>query len=185
MCAWLKNASDTENDSSTSRSRCSSESGRRKLMNGSDEQHAHRQPDVQRVDVPAERAGVAARHRPRDLEAGPLFDDPPVEVVDDDEADLLLAALGEVADLPLEGALEVDVAEGAAVFACAAPASLAAGWRSPGPFPRTAVCAAGGTFESATGTGVSELVEVVDVDVCAFAVCARRGGAGSGASGAL
>ena len=35
MCAWLKNASETENDSSTSRSRCSSESGRRKLKNGS------------------------------------------------------------------------------------------------------------------------------------------------------
>ena len=37
------------------------------------EQHAQREPDVQRVDVPAERARVAARHRPRDLEAGPLL----------------------------------------------------------------------------------------------------------------
>ncbi len=35
MCAWLKNASETENDSSTSRSRCSSENGLRGSMNGS------------------------------------------------------------------------------------------------------------------------------------------------------
>ena len=34
MLAWLKNASETENDSSTSRSRCSSDSGRRKSKNG-------------------------------------------------------------------------------------------------------------------------------------------------------
>ncbi len=34
MRAWLKNASDTENDSSTSRSRCSSEKGRRKSKKG-------------------------------------------------------------------------------------------------------------------------------------------------------
>ena len=34
MRAWLKNASEIENDSSTSRSRWSSENGRRKSMNG-------------------------------------------------------------------------------------------------------------------------------------------------------
>ena len=35
MCAWLKNASETEKDSSTSRSRCSSENGLRQSKNGS------------------------------------------------------------------------------------------------------------------------------------------------------
>ena len=34
MCAWLKNASDTEKDSSTSRSRCNSRKGLRQSKNG-------------------------------------------------------------------------------------------------------------------------------------------------------
>ena len=115
MCAWLKNASETENDSSTSRSRCSSE-GPAEVEERQQEQHAQRQPDVQRVDVPAERAGIAARHRPRDLEAGPLFEHPAGGVGDDDLADLLLAAAREVADLPAERALQVGAAVGAGVF---------------------------------------------------------------------
>ena len=91
MCAWLKNASETENDSSTSRSRCSSCSGRRGSMNGSTKQHAQRQPDVQRVHVPAERARIAARHRPRDLKPGPLFEHLPARVGDDHLPDLFRA----------------------------------------------------------------------------------------------
>ena len=35
MRPWLKNASEAEKDSRTSRSRCSSDSGRRKFKNGS------------------------------------------------------------------------------------------------------------------------------------------------------
>jgi hypothetical protein len=65
-------------------------------------QETEGQPDVKRVYVPPERAGIAARHRPGDLEAGPLFEHPPGEVVDDDLPDLLPAVLGEVADLPVK-----------------------------------------------------------------------------------
>ena len=81
------------------------------------EQDAQGQPHVQGVDVPAERAGVAAGHRPRHLKAGPLFGHAPGQVVDDHEPDLLLAALGEVADLPLKGPLQIGVGERAGVFA--------------------------------------------------------------------
>ncbi len=116
MWAWLNSASEIENDSSTSRSRCSSVSGRRKSKNGGEEQHAQRQPQIQRVDVAAERARVAARHRPRDLEPRPLFEHAPGQVVDLDLRDLLLAVLREVADLPVEGGLQVGAAVGARVF---------------------------------------------------------------------
>ena len=84
--------------------------GPAEVEEGQDEKDAEGQPDVERVHVPAERAGIAARHRPRHLEAGPLFEHPAAEVVDDDLADLLLAVAGEVADLPVERHLQVRAA---------------------------------------------------------------------------
>ena len=80
------------------------------------EQQAQRQPDVQRVDVPAERARIAARHRPGDLEPGPLFEHSPGGVGDDHLPDLLGAAPGEEAHLPAQRALQVGAAVGAGVF---------------------------------------------------------------------
>ncbi len=80
------------------------------------EQHAQRQPYVQRVHVPAERPAVAACHRPRHLEAGPLFEHPAGGVVDDDLPDLLLAVAREVAHLPAKRALQVGAAVGAGIF---------------------------------------------------------------------
>ena len=81
-----------------------------------EEQEAQRQPDVERVDVAAEGAAVAAGHRPGDLEAGPLFDHAAGEVVDDHLRDLLLAAFGEVAHLPAEAGLQVGATVRALVF---------------------------------------------------------------------
>ena len=80
-----------------------------------EEQEAHRDPDVQRVHVPAKSARIAARHRPGDLKAGPLFEHVAGVVGDDHQADLLVL-LGEVADLPAAGTLQIDVAEGAGIF---------------------------------------------------------------------
>ncbi len=74
-----------------------------------EEQHAQGQPDVRRVELAGEGAGIAARHLPRDLRAGPRFQHRAAAVVDRD-----LRTLGsalEVAHLPLEQrALEVRVA---------------------------------------------------------------------------
>ncbi len=68
------------------------------------------------------------------------------------------------------------------MFACAARASSAGGWRSRAPVPRTAGARPEARSESATGTGVSELVVPASVDVrvlpareptgCALAGCA-------------
>ena len=65
------------------------------------EQQAQRQPHVQRVDPAAERARVAAGHRPRDLEAGPRLGDLAGRVVDVDLGQLLAVRPGrEPAHLP-------------------------------------------------------------------------------------
>ncbi len=56
-----------------------------------DEDRAERQPDVGRVDHPAEGAGVAARHSPGHLVAGPRFDDLAGVRVDHDLDDLIVA----------------------------------------------------------------------------------------------
>ena len=64
-----------------------------------EEEDAQGDPDVERVHVPAERPRIAARHRPGDLKAGPLFEHVAGVVGDYDLADLL-ALPGEVADLP-------------------------------------------------------------------------------------
>ena len=63
-----------------------------------DEDRAERQPDVGRVDHPAERARVATRHPPGHLVARPRFDDLAGVRVDDDLDDLVVA--GEEPDLP-------------------------------------------------------------------------------------
>ena len=83
---------------------------------GNEEQQAQRYPHVERVDVLAERARVAARHRPGDLEAGPLFEHAPARVGDDHLADLLRALRREEAHLPAQRALEIGAAVGAGVF---------------------------------------------------------------------
>ena len=80
-----------------------------------EEQEAERDPDVERVDVAPESAGIAARHRPSDLKAGPLFEHFAVVVGDDHLADLL-ALFGEVADLPAHWALQIGAPVGARVF---------------------------------------------------------------------
>ncbi len=80
-----------------------------------EEKQAQRQPHVERRDVAAERAAVAARHRPRDLDPGPSFDGLTVEVVDYHLADL--AAVRSVeADLPAPAALQVGDRVGTRVF---------------------------------------------------------------------
>ena len=75
----------------TSRSRCSIRHGRRTSTNGSDEQHAERDPDPRRVHRAPERARVAARHGPRHLVARPRLEHRAREVVDEHLRDLLAA----------------------------------------------------------------------------------------------
>src|SRR5207244_7770203 len=84
---------------------------------GQYEQQAQRQPDIQRVDVPPERPRVAARHRPRDLKAGPRFKRATGVIVDDHLPELLLAVAREVADLPLKRDLQVGGGIGAGMLA--------------------------------------------------------------------
>ena len=136
------------------------------------EQHAQRQPDVERVDVPAERPGVAPRHRPRHLEAGPLFEHPPARVGDDDLADFLALA-GEVAHLPAARAFQVGAAVGAGVAWPARGASSAAAPAISRTSSEESRRPAGGTIDGATGTGVSELVAAAVV-VAAVVVRSRR-----------
>ena len=97
---------------------------RRSPAPGDERQHEHqadREPDVPGVDDPAERAVIAARHRPRDLEAGPRLRDLAGVVVDIDLHELALgrARLGrrEPAHLPLRGALRVLVGNERGVLA--------------------------------------------------------------------
>ena len=78
----LKKTCEAPNASSTSRSRCSSRNGRREVDERREEQHAQRDPDVRRVELAAERALVAARHRPRHLVARPLLEHRAAAVVD-------------------------------------------------------------------------------------------------------
>ncbi len=130
MWAWLKNASETENESSTSRSRCSSEQRPAPVDERQQEQQAQRQPHVQRIDVLAERPAIAARHRPGDLEARPLFEHAAGAIGDDHLADLLGALRGEEADLPAQRALQIGAAVGAGVF----PAHRAHLWQRFGDF---------------------------------------------------
>ena len=78
------------------------------------EQRAQRQPDPERVGDAAERAGVAARHRPVDLVAGPALEHAAAAVVDHRLGDLLGALAvaprrGEERDLPAAPCLALVV----------------------------------------------------------------------------
>jgi hypothetical protein len=75
-----------------------------------DEQQAHRDPDVPRVDPAPERPRVAAGHRPGHLKAGPRLRHLAGRVVDVylDQLDLM-ATRGEPAHLPGAGSLRVLV----------------------------------------------------------------------------
>ena len=65
---WLKNQSETENESIISRSRFRTESGRRQSTRPSRKTAQKPEPDRVRVDLrAAERAGAAAGHSPGDL----------------------------------------------------------------------------------------------------------------------
>ena len=57
-------------------------SGRRESTNGTTNSTHSGIQIHERVDRAPERARVAARHRPRDLEAGPRLEHAPVAVVD-------------------------------------------------------------------------------------------------------
>ncbi len=82
-----------------------------------DEQQAHRDPHVPGVHAPAERAVVAARHRPRDLVAGPRLQHRAAGVVDRHLADLPPVSRGEDRHLPLRRALRVRGRVGARMLA--------------------------------------------------------------------
>ena len=81
-----------------------------------DEQDAERDPDVPGVDAAAERARIAAGHRPRHLEARPGLGHRAGVVVDVDLEQLALGlGVREPADLPGRGALGVLVGDGLGV----------------------------------------------------------------------
>ena len=109
MSPWLKNASETEKNESAARSRLTHPQRPPPVEERRDEQQAQRQPDVERVEVAAERAGVAARHRPRDLDARVLAEHAPVGGADDHLHELLVA--GVERDLPLAARRARDLRE--------------------------------------------------------------------------
>ena len=117
----LKKTCDSENDSSTSRSRWTSRSGRRQSKKGKKKAsingiHTHGAFTL-RPNAPVQ----PARHLPRDLRAGPYLDRAPLTLVDDHLRDLV--AVVELAHLPAARAFRERLPPHVVVFARARPAA--------------------------------------------------------------
>ena len=113
MCASLKKATLTPKAMRTAQVEVAHAQRPARVDERRDEEQRQRDPHPRRVDLAPERAGVAAGHRPRDLEPGPRLGHPAGRVVDVDLRDLLglLAARAVVADLPARAGLLEDVGE--------------------------------------------------------------------------